>query len=55
MESRAKALRRHHELMRLRRLRQLLRKVMEEGKILLMASEQENDELIKLAGARGVH
>ena len=43
------------ELRELRRLRKLLRQVMEAGHLLLMADHETNQELIKLARARNVH
>lgn len=42
------------ELERLRQLRRILRGVMEAGEIMLMSDEETNNELIRLAGARGV-
>jgi len=46
--------RQQQELKRLRRLRILLRAIMEAGQIMLMSDEATNNELIRLSGARGV-
>lgn len=42
------------EIAKLRRLRKLLREIMEAGQIMLMCDEEIASEIIKLSGARGV-